>query len=110
MPAGIIMRIALTLVVSLFACSLALTACGGKDDAESFDTLQECFDDHHTGAESLPTAEAITVCCIDHPIAGVHPSCKDTAADCVAYVDASLDSTVTTSDIQTACTDYINQK
>lgn len=106
------MRIATALGASLFGFSLVLAACSddSNQDAESFDTLQSCFDDHHGGAESLPVAEAITVCCLDHPIAGVHPSCKDTAADCVAHVDAELDSTVLAADIQAACADYINQK
>jgi len=105
------MRIATTLVASLFGSSLVLSACGDKtEDAEPFATLQACFDDHHSGAESLPVANAITVCCLDHPIAGVHPSCKDTVVDCVTHVDAELDSTVTPSDIQAACADYINQK
>lgn len=104
------MRIAIVFVASLFACSLALTACSDeKEDAEPFDTLQACFDDHH-GVESLSIHDAIVVCCLDHPIAGVHPSCKDTAADCVTHVDAALDSTASASDIQTACTDYISQK
>jgi hypothetical protein len=105
------MRIATALVASLFGFSLVLAACGDSaQDAEPFDTLQACFDDHHNGAESLPVAQAITVCCLDHPIAGVHPSCKDTMADCVTHVDAELDSTVLAADIQAACTDYISQK
>lgn len=106
------MRIATALAASIFGFSLVLAACSDDkaQDAEPFDTLQACFDDHHKGAESLPVAEAITVCCLDHPIAGVHPSCKDTAADCVTHVDAELDSTVLAADIQAACADYINQK
>jgi hypothetical protein len=105
------MRIATAFVVALCSLPLVLAACSDdKEDAEAFATLQACFDDHHGGEESLSVANAITVCCLDHPIAGVHPSCKDTAADCIAHVDAELDSTVTATDIQAACTDYINQK
>jgi hypothetical protein len=105
------MRLAAAFVVALCSLPLVLAACSDdKADAEAFATLQACFDDHHSGAESLPVANAITVCCLDHPIAGVHPSCKDTAADCIAHVDAELDSTVTATEIQAACTDYINQK
>jgi len=105
------MRLATAFVVALCSLPLVLAACSDdKADAEAFATLQACFDDHHGGAESLPVAEAIAVCCLDHPIAGVNPSCKDTAADCIAHVDAELDSTVTASEIQAACTDYINQK
>lgn len=103
------MRIATILVAPFFAFSLILTACGGKDeDAEPFDTLQGCYDDHHN-AEMLPITQAIVVCCIDHPIAGVHPSCKDTQADCVTHVTAELGSSVIASDVQAACTDYIKQ-
>jgi hypothetical protein len=106
------MRIA-NLVLALVALPLTLSAvpaCGDKTmEADPFDTLQACFDEHHN-MESLSVHDAIVVCCLDHPIAGVHPSCKDTQADCVAHVDAELDNSVTTSDIQTACTDYIAQK
>jgi hypothetical protein len=91
--------------VSLIA-PLVLAACGGGDDADPFDTLQACYDEHHNG-ESFPVQGAIVVCCLDHPIAGVHPSCKDTQADCVAHVDAELDPSVSSSDIQAACTEYI---
>jgi hypothetical protein len=104
------MRIATTLVASLFAFSLVLTACSDKkEDADPFDTLADCFDDHHN-VEALSIHDAIVVCCIDHPIAGVHPSCKDTQADCVAHVTTELGSLVMASDVQAACTDYISQK
>ena len=106
------MRLATGFIASLFGCSLVLAGCSDDPDAESepFDTLQACFDDHHSGAESLPVAQAITVCCLDHPIAGVAPSCQDTAADCVTHVGAQLDDAVAASDFQAACTDYINQQ
>jgi hypothetical protein len=78
-------------------------------DADPFDSLQECFDEHAT-MESLPVGEAIVVCCTDHPIAGVHPSCKDTKADCVAHVRAELSSSVTDTQIDAACADYISKK
>jgi hypothetical protein len=106
------MRIASLLIASLFALPLALTACGddGKDnDAEPFATLQDCYDDHHV-EENLPAAQAIVVCCIDHPIAGVHPSCGDTEAACVTHLDAELDDSVTSDEITAACADYIDQK
>jgi hypothetical protein len=106
------MRIAVSLIATLCSLPLVLSACSDDKsaDAEPFDTLQDCFTDHHSGAESLPAAQAITVCCLDHPIAGVHPSCKDNEADCVAHVDAELDATVTATDIQAACADYVKQK
>ena len=106
------MRIATTLLLSWFVFPLALTACGDDKtddgDAEPFDTLQDCFDEHH-GEESLPTDQAIVVCCVDHPIAGIHPSCGTTAADCTTHVRAQLASSVADSDISAACTDYENQ-
>ena len=99
------------IVTALFSVSLAfpvvLAACGGGGE-EPFDTLQDCYDDHHN-VESLPIQESIVVCCLDHPIAGVHPSCLNTQAACVSHVDAELDASVSLSDIQAACTDYINE-
>jgi hypothetical protein len=102
-------------VTALFALSLALpiglAACGSSNpvDADPFDTLQECFDEHHN-METLPVQQAIVVCCLDHPIAGVHPSCTNTQADCVTHVRANLDASVVDADITAACTTYIMQK
>lgn len=101
------MRIAI--VRSLLTVPLLLAACHHDDAAEPFDTLQACFDEHHN-MESLSVHDSIVVCCLDHPIAGVHPSCKDSQADCVTHVDAQLDPSVSLTDIQAACTDYIAQK
>ena len=113
------MRIAPTLVTSMFGSAvvsalvsvLALTACGSKNqmDADPFDTLQDCFDEHNK-TESLSVHDSIVVCCLDHPIAGVHPSCESTQPDCITHVRAELDASVTDADIQMACTDYISQK
>jgi len=105
------MRFATTLVAALFVGSLGLPACSDNktQDADPFDTLQACFDEHHV-TESLSVNDAIVVCCTDHPIAGVHPSCKDTQADCVTHVRAELASTVTAAEIDAACTDYISKK
>lgn len=92
------------------AASLVLAACGDSPpDADSFDTLQACYAEHHD-VESLTVQQAIVVCCLDHPIAGVHPSCKDTQADCVAHVRAELDASVVDTDISAACTTYLAQK
>jgi hypothetical protein len=105
------MRTVTALVVSLFVLPLISTACGDSatPDADPFDTLQDCYDEHHT-MESLSTHDAIVVCCLDHPIAGVHPSCGNSQVECVAHVDQELDSSVTTDDITAACTTYIDQK
>lgn len=82
---------------------LVVAACG-SDDAEPVDTLQACYDEHHHGEESLPVQDAIAMRRLDHPIAGVHPSCADTQADCVAHVAAELDPSVVLADIGAACT------
>lgn len=105
------MRIAMALFRSMLGVPLALAACGDKNanEAEPFDTLQACFDEHHN-EESLSVHDAIVVCCVDHPIAGVHPSCGAAKTDCVAHVRSALDASVTTNDIDAACTDYVIQK
>ena len=101
------MRIVRALVAISLAFPLVLAACGGGDeDADPFDTLQACYDEHHN-MESLSVHDAIVVCCLDHPIAGVHPSCEATQAACVTHVDAELDPSVSLGDIQAACTDYV---
>jgi hypothetical protein len=105
------MRIATALIASLFALPLVFAACSDKktEDADPFDTLLDCFNEHHN-MESLSAHDAIVVCCLDHPIAGVHPSCKDTQADCVTHVTTELAGAASASDVQAACTDYISQK
>ena len=103
------MRIA-TLAVSL-VLSIVHAGCGDsmKMDAEPFDTLQACFDEHHN-MESLTVQQAIVVCCLDHPIAGVHPSCKDSQLDCVSHVRAALTAATSDADITAACMTYLSQK
>jgi hypothetical protein len=105
------MRTVTALVSFAFVLPLALAACGDSEtmDADPFDTLQACYDEHAV-TENLPVQQAIVVCCLDHPIAGVHPSCKDTQADCVSHVRAALSASVVDADITAACTTYISQK
>ena len=87
---------------------LVLAACGDKkEDADPFDTLQECYTEHAV-EEHFPVQESIVVCCLDHPIAGVHPSCTSTKADCVTHVRAALDTSVSSTDIDAACATYID--
>jgi hypothetical protein len=100
------MRFAL---LSVLFC-VATAACGGNDEEEAYPTYQECFDDHHTN-ESLSVHDSIVVCCLEHPINGVKEVCGATAADCTAYLGTNLSATSATStDVMTACTDYVTQK
>lgn len=103
-----------SLVISLsvlLPITFATAGCGGDDGGEeAFDTLQDCFDDHtSTSGEGLPIQQAITVCCLEHPIAGKAPSCGATAAECNTIVRAGLSAATTTADIMAACTDYQTQ-
>ena len=97
-----------TVLSLLFPITLAIAGCGDDSGVEAYDTLQDCFDDHTT-VESLPVQEAITICCLEHPIAGVKPSCGATTAACETIVNAGLADTVLASDITAACTDYQTQ-
>ncbi|MBL0213854.1 MAG: hypothetical protein IPQ07_08225 [Myxococcales bacterium] len=97
------------LAISALCAAPLIAACGSSgSDAEPYDTLQACFDDHHN-VEALAVQESIVICCLEHPIAGVKPACGTTATACAAFVDANLDTTVTTADITPACADYISQ-
>ena len=101
---------AMKLLALLFVSTLVmpLVACG-DDPPESYATYQECFDDH-TQKESLPVGEAITVCCIDHPIMDVKPACGATQADCINYLTANLNQTsASPGEVMSACADYITQ-
>ncbi len=90
-------------------------ACGGSgddgEDADPFDTFEECFTEHHV-MEGLTGPHAITTCCLDHPI-GTNAKgvvCGTTEASCDTYVTAQLmASDASASDITSACTDYQNQ-
>lgn len=99
-------------IVFSLAVLASAAACGDHHDdgdAEPFDTLQACYDDHHN-VEALSVQQAIVVCCLDHPIAGVHPSCKDTQVECVTHVRGQLAAAVIDADIAAACTTYITEK
>jgi len=104
-------RVVSALLASFLALPLVLTAsCGGDDDedAEPFDTLADCYDDHHN-EENLSVQEAIVVCCIDHPIAGEHPSCGATAAACVTHVTTELGSEAAAAEVDAACAAYVDE-
>jgi len=106
------MRIASCLMVSWFALPLVLAACGDDNtgsDAEPFATLQDCYDEHHV-EENLSVTEALVVCCVDHPIDGVHPSCGATKAECVAVITPAIVPALTADEVDATCTDYIDKK
>lgn len=106
------MRMSTALLASFLALPLTLTACGSNNpvDADPFATLQACYDEHHSGSETLPIQQAIVTCCLDHPIAGMKaPTCLNTVADCEAHVRAGLDPSILDADINAACTTYISQ-
>lgn len=98
-----------SLRIALIACSFAIASCEHSHDEDAYQTLEACYDEHHND-EMLTIQRAIVVCCLDHPIAGQAPSCGDTAPACVTHVRAELDASVSTMDIEAACTDYIAQK
>lgn len=110
----------LSLVLSLLGAPL-YAACGdnGGNDAEPFDTFQDCYDDHHV-EEMFTAPKAITICCLDHPIGASAGGvvCGTTAASCTTYVTANLEGggsgsgsdDVTSADITAGCTDYVTQK
>ena len=105
----------LSLVLSSALCLSVISGCSDSAGGEAYDTFQLCFDDHHV-EESLSTHDSIVVCCIDHPIAGVNPSCGDTAAACQALIGGTdtvhnlSTASATSAEVMTACTDYITEK
>ena len=94
--------------------SIAFAACGdngGGQDHDAFDTYQMCWDEHHT-TEMFSAAQAVTICCLSHPI-GTQPMnvvCGDTAASCDTYVGSNLGSDAGSADVTAGCTDYITQR
>jgi len=107
------MRISTLLFTSFLALPLALGACSDdkKEDNDPFATLQDCYDEHHGGAEHFPIQEAIVTCCLDHPIAGMKaPTCLDNPTDCVTHVRMELDASILEADIDAACMTYITEK
>src|ERR1044071_2102952 len=88
--------------------------CGGDGndaDADPFDTLQACYDEHHT-TEGFGVQHTITICCLDHPIGGVKPNtvCGETETACETYVRAQVLPTPEASDVTAACMDYLLQR
>ncbi|HEX3477818.1 MAG TPA: hypothetical protein VHT91_22505 [Kofleriaceae bacterium] len=106
------MRISTALLAS-FLAFLLLTACSDtkpQEDADPFDTLQLCYDEHN-GTEHLTSQQAIVTCCLDHPIGGMAaPTCLNTQADCVTHVRTALAPAILDADISAACMTYISMK
>lgn len=100
------------LATALCFATLAFAIGCGDDHAhtpEPYDTFQMCFDDHAV-VESLPVKEAIVICCLEHPIAGVTMACGMDAAACSTYLGANLAATsATPTEVTEACADYIAQ-
>jgi hypothetical protein len=103
---------------TLLAAMFCVTGCSGTTTPppEPFATMQLCFDSHHT-VEMLSVNDSIVVCCLDHPINGVHPSCGATVAACNSRLTGTdpvgmltLTTEVTTAAIAMACQDYITKK
>lgn len=87
-------------------CSIALGGCHGHDD---YDTFQACFDDH-TIEEGYDAPMAITICALDHDVAGEKLDFA-TADECVEYVQGALaEGSATAEQITAGCQDYIVQK
>ena len=102
-------------VVLALLGSFAFAACGdngGDEDADPFDTFQMCWDEHHT-TEMFSVTQAITICCLSHPIGSADKNvvCGATAASCETYVGSNLGSAdAGSADVATGCTDYITQR
>lgn len=108
------MRISMApLLVTCLVIAGAVAGCSSSDparDADAFDTLQACYDEHH-GTENLTVQQAIITCCLDHPIGGqAAPTCLTTQPDCVTHVRGLLDASVLGADIDAACMMYLSQK
>lgn len=98
--------------LAFVSSALLFAACGGDDsEGEAYATYQECIDDHTT-VEHLTPPEAITVCCLEHPIgsSGKGVVCGADSASCTTYVTANLTAATTAADIMAGCTDYQTQK
>lgn len=92
---------------ALLALLFVFVGCGGSDEEEAYDTLDDCFVDH-TQVDSLPVVEALVICCLEHPIAGVAPSCGATQDECEAHVGEEIDvSEASDQEVIDACADYI---
>jgi hypothetical protein len=98
-------------VIASLVTITTFAACGDHAHSpEAYATFQLCYDDHHT-EEALPVTEAIAVCCLEHPIAGVLEVCGATAATCQTYLGTNLGTaSATPAEVTAGCDAYITQK
>jgi len=95
-------RLLLTLIV--------VSACK-SDPIESYPDYQSCFDDVTTKTNMPVVVDTLVECCLDHPIDGVKPACKDTVADCINFLTNAVKQTdASTVDIMDACMSYIDMQ
>jgi hypothetical protein len=84
--------------------------CKNESGTEPFDTYQDCFD-KLVETDKQMVEDAIVECCIDHPIDGVKPVCKDTTPDCINFLTANLNQTsASTVEVMEACQAYIDER
>lgn len=98
------------LLATLPLLTLPAACGGGAADDEPFDTFQACYDDHHA---SYSAAQAIAICCLDHPIGGAAAgvACGADAAACGTYVTANLSPTsAQAAEVTAGCADYVMQR
>jgi hypothetical protein len=96
----------------ILAASLVawLAGCSADDGPRADPTYQECFDDQ-TLVEKKVVAEAIVLCCLDHPIDGAKPACGATSPDCINYLTDNLKQTSAGVDeVALACMMYEEKK
>jgi hypothetical protein len=94
---------------TVLLATLFTLGCGSSSGEEAYDTLQDCFDDHH-GAEGYDVMQSISICTLDHKIGGAKLDFA-TLAECTTYVDANLtDTSATVAEIAAGCQDYLDQK
>ena len=88
---------------------LVVSACSG-DSVTSYPDYQTCFDDVTSKTDMPIVTETLVECCLDHPINGITPACKDTEADCINFLTNNVKQTdAGIGDIMTACSAYISE-
>ena len=95
---------------NLLLLALLATACKSDSGTEPFDTYQLCFD-QLTEVDMREVVDSIVECCLDHPIDGVKPVCRDTVPDCINFLTANLLQTdASTVEVMEGCEEYIAER